>query len=315
MISLNHLALKAIEPLVNDAEKYGVSVLKSEYGATIVDCGVKVPGSYGAGRLFAMGCLAGLADVAITSTTVGEHHLPTVWVAVDRQVEGCMASQYAGWAINKGGYFAMGSGPARALVSTENIFEHIGHKEKSDMALVCLESRKYPPDEVIDYICAKAGVAPENLTILIAPTGSIAGSVQIAARIVETAIHKMHELGFKLESILYGCGTCPIAPVTPDDMEAIGRTNDSVLYGGWAKVTVDCDDLTLKELVDRIPSCASKDYGKTFGELYRKYGDFYKIDPLLFSPAVIAVSNIGSGKTYRAGALNPDILSKSFFPG
>jgi len=315
MLSLNRMALETIEPLVNDAEKHRVSVVKSGNGATIVDCGVKVPGSYGAGRLFAMGCLAGLADVAITSSPIGEYRLAAVSVAVNRPVEGCMASQYAGWAINKSGYFAMGSGPVRALVSTEDIFEHIDHKEKSDVALVCLESRKYPPDEAIDYICAKAGVTPKNLTILIAPTGSIAGSVQIAARIVETAIHKMHELGFRLESILHGCGTCPIAPVAPDDMEAIGRTNDSVLYGGWAEITVDCDNPAIEGIIDRIPSCASKDYGKTFVELYREYGDFYKIDPLLFSPAAITVSDIGSGKTYRAGALNPDIVSRSFFPG
>ena len=39
---------------------------------------------------------------------------PLVQVVTDHPVRACLASQYAGWAIKEGKYFAMGSGPMRA---------------------------------------------------------------------------------------------------------------------------------------------------------------------------------------------------------
>jgi methenyltetrahydromethanopterin cyclohydrolase len=138
--------------------------------------------------------------------------------------------------------------------------------------------------------------------------------VQIAARIVETGIHKMHEVGFDINAVRSGFGTCPLAPVAADALTAIGRTNDGVLYGGRAWYTVQTDDDQVKNVIEQLPSGSSKDHGATFGELFRRYDhDFYKIDPLLFSPAEVTVTNLTSGRTFRAGGVNPEIIRQSFF--
>ena len=109
-----------------------------------------------------------------------------------------------------------------------------------------------------------------------------------------------------------GFGSCPLAPVAADDFTAIGRTNDAVLYGGRAWYTVHTEDVLIEPLIERLPSVASSDYGVPFGELFRRHGsDFYKIDPLLFSPAEIAITNSASGRTFRAGGINTDVLRAS----
>jgi methenyltetrahydromethanopterin cyclohydrolase len=246
--------------------------------------------------------------------------MPGVEVSVSHPVVACMASQYAGWAVkapkteDSASYFAMGSGPARALYRGDPIFSSIDYRDPADVAVLTLESRTLPPPAVTDLIAGKCGVSPDRLHLLMAPTACTVGSVQVAARIVETGIHKMHEVGFDINAVRSGFGTCPLAPVAADDLTAIGRTNDGVLYGGRAWYTVQTDDDQLESVIEQLPSVSSKDYGATFGELFRRYDhDFYKIDPLLFSPAEVTVTNLTSGRTFRAGGVNPEIIRQSFF--
>lgn len=312
MISLNESALRALRPALDDPEVYGVHVGTERRGVTLLDFGIKAPGGYPAAIIFSQVCMAGMAETHISSADYGGLPLPTVSVASGAPTLSCMASQYAGWSIARGQYFAMGSGPARALKADEEIFKEIDYKEVSQTAVLCLETSKKPPEEVIEYILEKTHVEPWKLYILMAPTNSLSGSVQVSARALETAIHKMRAVGFKLKDIVAGSGSAPIAPIAPDPMEAIGRTNDCVLYGGVAHITVDCDDAFLQEKIGQIPSSASKDYGGTFKELFKRYGDFYKIDPLLFSPAQVTVANRRTGSFFTAGRINPEMLGKSF---
>jgi len=117
-----------------------------------------------------------------------------------------------------------------------------------------------------------------------------------------------------LNKVVSGMGTAPLPPVAKNDLRAIGRTNDCILYGGQARYTVDADDAELAALVPRIPATASKDYGTPFSEIFQRYdGDFYQIDPLLFSPAEVWLTSVQSGKTYHAGRVNPDVLRTSLF--
>src|SRR5436190_2129996 len=169
-----------------------------------------------------------------------------------------------------------------------------------------------PTDEVASWVGQKAGLAPSQLTFVAAPTASLAGGVQIAARILETGLHKMDSLGFDVNKIVSGIGTAPLPPVAKNDLRAIGRTNDCILYGGQARYTVRADDAELAELVPKIPASASQDYGTPFYDIFKRYdGDFYKIDPLLFSPAEVWLTSVQSGKTYHAGHVNPEVLRAS----
>jgi methenyltetrahydromethanopterin cyclohydrolase len=320
VLSVNEQALAISRRLVSAAEAQGVVVLGYENGVTVIDCGIEVPGSLEAGRLFSEVCLGGLGSVQLRELHLDGLVMPGVEVGVSHPVVACMACQYAGWAVkapkteDSKSYFAMGSGPARALYRGDPIFSSIDYRDPADVAVLTLESGTLPPPAVTELIAEKCGVSPDKLHLLMAPTACTVGSVQVAARIVETGIHKMHEVGFDINTVRSGFGSCPLAPVAADDLTAIGRTNDGVLYGGRAWYTVQTDDDQLESVIEQLPSSSSKDYGTTFGELFHRYDhDFYKIDPLLFSPAEVTITNLTSGRTFRAGGVDSEILRQSFF--
>ncbi|MFH0915558.1 MAG: methenyltetrahydromethanopterin cyclohydrolase [bacterium] len=318
MISLNDIAAGIVRRMMADAELVGVKVSRLSNGATVVDAGVETPGSLEAGRLFSHACMGGLGDLQFRALELEGSALPGVEVSVSHPVLACMAAQYAGWAVNVPGegtsrpYFAMGSGPARSLYRGEPLFQTVEYRDPASVAVLTLETRQLPSAEVAAWIADKCHVSSGDLFLMAAPTASLVGSVQIAARIVETGLHKMHEVGFDINTVLSGFGSCPLAPVAADDLEAIGRTNDAVLYGGRAWYTVQTDDAAIESVMELLPSSASRDYGLPFGELFRRYGgDFYQIDPLLFSPAELSLTNATSGRTFRAGRVNATMVKEA----
>jgi len=313
--SLNRRAFEYVRRMVAEAEALGIAVHVLPGGTQVLDCGVHAPGGLEAGRRMAEVCMGGLGMVTLTWQTWEDMAWPAVTVSTDFPAEACLAAQYAGWAVRHGTYFAMGSGPARALVRAEaELYDRLGYREASDVAVLCLETRHLPTADVAGFIAERAHVDPSRLALLVAPTASVAGSVQVAARSVETALHKLYVLGFDVRRVLHGTGVCPLPPPAGDDARAIGRTNDAVLYGGRVYLLVRADDSELAALVPRLPSSASPAYGRPFYEVLRNCDfDFYRIDPLLFSPAEVVVTNVVSGRTFRAGRVDPAVLKGSFW--
>jgi len=310
-LSPNLLAMPYVRQLIEHPEKFKVAVTRPG-GVTLVDCGVEAKGGWDAGVLFSNICLGGMAKVHLTWSDFAGLHWPAVEVVTDHPIRACMASQYAGWYIKTESYFAMGSGPARAVAGNEELFEKLGYKDSSKTAVLCLEGSKLPDAETALWLAERCGCLPESLYILIAPTASPAGSVQIAARSVETGLHKLMELGYDLGKIESGWGHAPVPPVAGDDMTALGRTNDAILYGTAVHYTLEDDDEYLKELLPKIPSSSSKDFGEPFKAVFKRYGNFYDIDPLLFSPAKVIITNRKSGRSFSAGEVRKDLLERSF---
>jgi methenyltetrahydromethanopterin cyclohydrolase len=313
MPSLNQRAHELCDALVADADQLGVAVSALPCGTRLIDCGVTAPGSVEAGRRLAHICLSGLGDVFISGASQLPSTTREVSVATKAPIAACMASQYAGWAIKAEKYFAMGSGPMRAAACREEIFQDIGNCERPDVCVGVLETGKIPPDGVCVDLAEKCGIEPDKLTLLVAPTASTAGTVQIVARSVETALHKLHVLGFDLLRVVSGFGKAPLPPVANDDISAIGRTNDAILYGGHVMLSVRGDDESIREIGPRVPSNSSPDYGRPFSEIFARYdNDFYKIDPLLFSPGSVVFVNVDTGQRFEFGRLAPDVLAESF---
>jgi len=311
---LNQQAGHILDRMSDRASALGISVATLANGARLVDLGVKVPGGLLAGKGLAEICLGGLGEVAFLPLRYDDLSLAGLSVAIDNPVVGCLGAQYAGWKIHRGKFFAMGSGPARALARTEELYAKIGVKDEADSAVLVLESGRLPNEEVADYVAEKCGVKPERVSLAVAATRSLAGAVQIAARSVETAMHKLLELGFDVAKVVSGFGTCPIATPAADDLTAIGRTNDCVLYGSEVFLTISATDDEIERLIDKVPASSSRDYGQLFGELFKRYGgDFYKIDPFLFSPAVVTIANAASGHTFRAGRFDAAMLRTSLY--
>lgn len=314
-LKMNERAWSIADRVVARAAELRVAAHQLACGARVIDTGIDVPGGFGAGLALAELCMGGLGHVSYTTLTIDGESWPGVQVWTDHPAESCMAAQYAGWAVNTGGFFAMGSGPLRAQARVEReLFEKLGYAERATRGVLVLEGRALPNDEVARWVAAKAGLAPDALTFAVAPTASLAGGVQIVARVLETGLHKMETLGFDAHRVVSAIGTAPLVPTAKNDMRAIGRTNDAVLYGGQARYTVRAGDDELAELVAKLPATASSDYGTPFYDTFKRYnGDFYKIDPLLFSPAEVWLTSATSGRTFHAGHLNPGVLRASLF--
>lgn len=311
--NLNQNAWKRCQPLIAEPARHQVSVSRQEGGVQLIDCGVLVSGGLEAGIALAEVCLAGLGRVELTPGRADVWAGPGISVRTDHPIAACMASQYAGWQVAGEKFFAMGSGPMRAARGREALFDEIGHRERPSLAVGVLEAGKLPSVDVCSMLAHECGIDEERLTLLIAPTRSIAGAVQVVARSVETALHKLHTLKFDLHRVISGCGFAPLPPVAADDLTGIGRTNDAVLYGGEVTLWVRGDDASLEGIGPQVPSSASRDYGQPFGETFERYGrDFYKIDPLLFSPAVVTFVNLDTGRCLRFGEPNPPVLARSF---
>jgi len=312
-MSKNQNAARLVQRLVHDAETLRLRVLHdATTGARLIDAGIEAVGGLEAGQRVAEICMAGLGQVRLVPGGPWSG-MPAVEVTTDHPVAGCMAAQYAGWQIQREGFFAMGSGPMRALASIEPLFERIGYQESDEAAVGVLETHTMPPAGVLKYVAETCRVAPRNLTLIVAPTASMTGTIQVVARTVETALHKLSELGFPLRRIVSGYGVAPLPPVAADDLTAIGRTNDAVLYGGEVVLWLHGGEVDLETLGPKIPSCASPDFGRPFIEIFKAYDhDFYKIDANLFSPAVVTLVDLDCGKMHRFGRRDDDLLRRSF---
>jgi methenyltetrahydromethanopterin cyclohydrolase len=312
-LRMNERAIALAQSGVAHADELRLAVSTLANGALVIDAGIAVAGGYGAGLLLAELCMGGLGHVEFAPLILGGEQWQGVHVWTDHPAVSCMASQYAGWAISPDGYFAMGSGPLRCRARVEKeLFGALGYAEDDDRGVLVLEGRTLPTAAVAEWVARKAGIEPDGLTFAIAPTASLAGGVQVVARVIETGLHKMETLGFDVRRVVSASGTAPIPPVAKNDMRAIGRTNDCVLYGGQARYLVQAEDEELATLAPRLPSSMSADYGTPFYEIFKRYdNDFYKIDPLLFSPAEVFLTSTTSGRTFRGGSVNADVLRAS----
>ena len=311
-MSLNESALVVVQSILARAEELRV-VEHAIAGARVLDLGIAARGGLQAGLELARVCLADRADVSIVPSSIPGMTGPAVQVATDDPVLACLASQYAGWSVSAGTYFAMGSGPMRAALGKEAIYALIPGREEASYVVGVLETRKLPTEEVIAYFCDRLGLRAERLTLVCAPASSIAGSVQVVARALETAMHKLHELKFDPNKVVSGYGVAPLPPIGRDDITAIGWTNDAILYGGQVTVWVDADDDEIAAVGPLVPSSSSKAHGVPFRDIFERAGkDFYKIDPHLFSPAAIEFCSLKTGRRQVFGRVEPEVLRQSF---
>jgi methenyltetrahydromethanopterin cyclohydrolase len=319
-LSVNALSAPLVQRLIDDAARLGVALGHTDDGTTLIDAGIGVPGSVDAGVLIARICMGNLGRVAVRFGGDGALWPSLIEVRSATPVLACLASQYAGWSLSAtkeqtGGkkFFSLGSGPARALAVKEDLFAELGYRDSAPCGALVLEADRFPPQVVIDKILRDCGLAADRLTLIVTPTQSVAGTVQVIARVLEVALHKAHTLGFPLHDIDAGIATAPLPPPAPDAGQAMGRTNDAILYGGRVHLTVRGDDAAAQRLATDLPCANARDYGRPFAEIFASFNyDFYQIDPALFAPAEVWVSSLASGRTYHAGGVNTELLHNAW---
>ena len=325
-VKINNLTLKLVEKIINNKELYNAEIQKLNNGSMVINM---TNASWEGGKLVGEICMGGLGALNFSSYNLDGHYIPSVNVYTSEPIISCMASQLAGWnvklkkEVEKDGkikkkvvFQSLGSGPARAKSKTEKLFEEIDYNDDSDCAIIVFETSKMPNEEVMEIVANKCGVNPKNTYAVYAPTACLTGSIQVAARIVETGIHKLHEIHFPLDVLKDGFGTTTIAPIAKDDLGAMGRTNDSISAAGMTYYTIEAEkekESELFELLKKAPANTSPSYGDPFLETFKKADyDFYKIDPGLFAPAKYTVTNIKTGKSLTVGEINHNLLKQSY---
>ncbi len=320
--SVNTLTQPLVQELITQRDKLRLDISQMDNGTTIIDAGIHVPGGLEAGRIVTEICMGGLGTATLTHSSQAQSWPLTINIHSTNPVLSCLGSQYAGWSLSAGKYYALGSGPARALarkekegveMPVEDLYQELDYCDQAQTAALVIENDKIPPLEIVEKVVKACQVKPEDLTIIVTPTSSLAGCVQVVGRVLEVALHKAHHLHFPLEHIIDGSGSAPICPPHPDFVKAMGRTNDAILFAGQVHLFVKGSDEAAEKLARELPSSTSRDYGRPFAEVFKSYDyDFFKVDGMLFSPAQVTVTALESGNSFMAGQLDHALLNQSF---
>jgi len=315
--SVNQSTLVLLDALRADAARLRVAEERLPNGCSVIDAGIDVPGGIEAGRRIAEICMGGLGQISFNSDGNIARWPLSVNVHSSDPVLACLGSQYAGWSLSHGegkkAFHALGSGPGRALAGKEELFDELGYRDEGEATCLVMEVDRRPPLDVTEKIAQDCDIDVSQLTLILTPTRSLAGTTQVVARVLEVAMHKAHSIGFPLHHIVDGAGSAPLPPPAHDFIASMGRTNDAILYAGHVQLFVNGASDDARDLAERLPSSASRDYGRPFAEVFKDYNyDFFEIDPLLFSPARVTVSCLESGDSFHAGAFDMAVLERSF---
>lgn len=317
MVSINKRAMEVVRQIIKDAEALGVEARKMNCGATVIDMGIKVRGSWEAGLLFTRVTLGDLAKVQLGDFYLNEDYsFAAAELFVEQPLIACLASQIAGWKLGAGEFATIGSGPARAVaaVDSDPYLEMTPYRDKSEQVVLCIQDTKLPDESIAVMVAKACGVKTGDVYLLVAPSACLVGSIQVAARMLEQVCHKMYEKGFDVSQVVAARGKAPVAPVVKDEVKAMGRINDAILYGGETEFWVDSTDEKIAKVIHQLVSkTSSPNYGELFADIFERAGkDFYYIDHDVHSIAKIQIHNINTGRAFVAGEINYELLEKSF---
>ena len=321
-LSVNDEAFKIVDKVIPHSKLYSIKISKLSNKATIID---GTHGTYEFGRLVGEICLGGLGKCQFINSKLKEIFIPGLLVETSHPAIALVGSQKAirlsiknQEAKEEKKHSYMVSGPFRAKTRFDKeLYDTINYIDESENSIMVFEESRIPNENIMEQIFDKCRLDPETTVAIFTPTNSIPGTVQIAARVIKTGLHILREQGFNPLYLKYAMGSTSLAPIAKDGVQAMGRTNDSIIYGGKVYLTIKLppnEEPQLIELLKKAPSCVSPSYGKPFYEMLKEVNfNFYQIDSKLFAPAIITINNLATGNTFTAGKTSEDILWRSYF--
>src|SRR5260221_12405940 len=144
VLSVNARASELVDRLVADAGALKIGVTRGSSGEQLIDAGSRFQGGIAAGLRIAEICMGGLGHVALMPAAVTPNWPWTVATRSSHPVIACLGSQYAGWKLSHkaddSSFFALGSGPARALARAEPLFGQLAYVEHEDLGQLAVAS-------------------------------------------------------------------------------------------------------------------------------------------------------------------------------
>lgn len=210
-VSVNAYALPIVKYMIAHADRLRLKIDRLANNCTVIDAGIQAVGGLEAGRLIAEVCMGGLGKVTLTQDSPFKRWPTMVNVHSTNPVFACLGSQYAGWSLShgegKGAFYALGSGPARAMATkikdgvekpVEELYEELGYRDVFGETAIVMEVDKVPPVEVIEKVAKACKVETDSVHVILTPTSSLAGGMQVVSRVLEVALHKAHSLHLSL---------------------------------------------------------------------------------------------------------------------
>ena len=314
--SVNRAAAAMIKDAIARADEFQIKAWRADCGATLVDMGLTCPGSWKAGQVFVEAGFGGLGKATYGTFELEPFCLPTIEVWTDHPVIAVVASQAGCWELGTGQYAEIGSGPARAVALADR-WSGSGYVDQgADEVVVQLQTRRVPSDDLCRSVADACRVRPEQVYVVFAPTACLVGAIQVASRTVEQVMVKLFLHGFDIHTVRHGFGTAPVAPLTADEGEAMGRVNDCLFYGATTVLYADAPDEAIEPVISKL--CfdvnAGEFWGMPFSGIFDRFGrNWFAVPDLIDSPAKVIINSLVTGHSFVGGQINRDVLRQSFF--
>lgn len=311
--SVNQRAFAIIErDILPHQEQLQVRAHRLKNGAMVLDMGVHEKAGWQAGKLFTETCLGGLGRLDYTTMRLGGHLFPVATVTVDRPSIAELASHDAIFVLEFKGVRTTFSGPFRAIGGMDAYARAVPYRDPWGKKAVChLQTTQLPDEEMTDALAdAIEAVRPEDLYLLVARTGTLAGAVQVSARNVEQTFPTLLDRGFDVNCVLQASGSAPILHMADDEYVAYGRVNDCLIYGQETNLWVDCTDGEIERILPDLTFDKNRDiYGTSFEELFARSDHNWAHVPRDWdAPCKINFFNLRTGHAFSAGRINPETL-------
>jgi len=308
MDSLNRMATELVDEAIDFAPELAIEVHSLDGDSAVLDFGVELPGAVEAGLLLAEIQTAGLATLQTRVDEIAGTPRTHVELSTDQPALSLLCAAKAGWELSVDGFEGLGSGPGRALVAEEDVFQRVGYRDEFDFAVVAVESDELPDEAVASHVAERAGVPESGVFLPTFATASVTGSVVAASRAAELAAFRLTELGYDPLDILSATGSAPVAPVAAEESTAMALTSDALSYGGQAHLVVEEPFDRFEEVVSTAPA----EYGTPFADIFESVDwDYGELPVELFAPAQVSI-DVRGGETHTVGSLSEDVLTESY---
>jgi methenyltetrahydromethanopterin cyclohydrolase len=313
-LSVNRGAMTLVRELIERADELQIEIETTTAGATVIDMGQRVPGSWEAGRLYAEITMGGLGSVSFGDFELAGHHLRSVLVSTEHPVEACWVAQKHADRRSGDPDDVILAGPAKALlVPIDPSVAQAGYQEMHRQAVAPLQLERRVTDDDIAWLARACQLPPRDIFVLVAPTPSLVCAIQVVARSVDNAMHRLHSAGLELTSIESLRGSAPVPPRADDELSALGRINDSLMYGTQVHAQVRYSG-DLSAVATQVASQPPASRGRPFLDILAAAdNDFHNVPLDVFCIAEMSITDIDSGSSATAGDLDYDLLATSFY--
>lgn len=297
-----------VSTLIERAWEYGLAIQTLPCGATLIDAGVDVLGSFEAGRILIEICHGGLANASLGLTDIGGFLLPQVTVESFHPTISTYGLQ-ASYPLSADEPEVRLSGPIRLYLDGEVAMEN-------PAAIAVIESDRLLDDEFALALAERSNLPPRSLTLIVIPGWSVVGAVQIAGRVNESVIFTLEE-SLKIDSrkIVQMIGQAPVCPVSRIDSSEEKRPypDDFIHYAGEVVLTLLAspeDDL--ERLAHLLSFASTSIYGSLFHDILAAADGIFEAIPDLIhinKPAQVTIADLSTGRTAHTGVKDVALLT------